>query len=50
LARGAAGHLDVGKQQFYVRTALENSERGIGIDCFNRSEPCILNEVYRAHA
>ena len=45
-----AGHLNVGKKQGYVRATFENRKRFIGVDGFDRREPCILNDIDRAHA
>jgi hypothetical protein len=46
----AAGHLDIGEQQFDVGTGFEDRQRVIGIDGFNRRKSGVLDHVDRAHA
>ena len=46
----AAGHLDVGKQQFDIGARFEDRERIVGIDGFNGGEAGVLDHIHRAHA
>jgi hypothetical protein len=45
-----AGHLDVGKQQCDVGARLENGDRFVGVDGFDRGEACVLDNVHGPHA
>jgi hypothetical protein len=46
----AAGHLNVGEEQRYVRTGLQNGDGFIGVDSLNRTKPRILHNVNGTHA
>ena len=44
------GHLNVGEEQRYVRTGLQNGDGFIGIDSFERMKARILHNIDGAHA
>ena len=46
----AAGHLNVGEKQRYVRTRLQDGHRLIGIDRLHRTKAGILDDIDGAHA
>ena len=46
----ASGHLNIGKQQRYVRAGLEDGQCLVGVNGFNRAEPGILHDVNGTHA
>jgi hypothetical protein len=46
----AAGHLNIGEQQRYVRAGFENGDSLIGVDGLDRAEAGILDDVDGTHA